>query len=190
MSKYYTYYMASTEFSSALLKEHEETVDKPRKDIIANALNRFDAFGLSTSSNWTGPASITGLTVREGHPMLKEKHVIVKHTFHEDDGVYLAIRGRANMKAGKQLNADIGVINNDLKQYPPFTDWIIQKLDIMKSGLGGPSPTGRGTSMIETNGGFAGEHLVFQIPVDGRDVELPSELTEITYGQFYDMAES
>ena len=187
-AKYYTYYKSKPAGCAAALSIHGTTIEVPRMKVVNDALAEFDAIGLSTQSHWGKPPSVVGLVVLPGHKLIDAPYMMATR-YHDKDGVHFVVRGKGNRKPGIALNARISAISAELRKMPTFTDWVVEHFGIMHTGLGGPGARG-GTSMLSTYGGTCGDVLVFAIPSEDIDrVDIPDELTEITYGQFYDMTE-
>jgi hypothetical protein len=192
MKQYYKYYKASEADSAALLNEWETSMGgKSRQDIVREFLSDHDAEAVGTRAGWGGPDVVTSLLLKKGHALIGKPATVVENDHVFVDGV-ACVRARPRMttKEGKALAAHMKKFNADLKARPTFPDWVVQRLGIMATGIGGPSPSRRGAfSMISTNAGMAGDVLVAQVPIDGHPAEMPTELNRITYGTFYDLTE-
>lgn len=192
MKQYYKYYKASEADSAALLDEWEKSVgDKSRQDVVREFLSDHDAEAVGRRTGWGCPDTVTSLLLKKGYTLIGKPATVIESDHVFVDGVAcVRVRPRMSTKEGKALAAHIKGFDADLKARPTFPDWVVQRLGIMATGIGGPSPSRRGAfSMISTNAGMAGNVLVAQVPIDGHPAEMPAELNVITYGTFYDLTE-
>lgn len=116
--------------------------------------------------------------------MIDGREVVIVKGFGRDKGTkaYFA-----------RLSKVIRDLNEQLKDYPKFQDYLIKRYAVGCKGLGGPSDRGRGTAMLFSRCGTSAQSedvLLFAIPTNADGCappEIPSSFVEITYGQFYDL---
>lgn len=198
-AKHYDYYKVEGPATKALI-ESFDAIDAKRKAIIGALQDEFGAVA-HTDSSGVGDKGrrVVCLVWKAGHKFPCE--ITVKRRDYFNDGPIVIARGKGNTKEGrafnKRLDAAIAEANNALADLPPWRQFIIDHYGIMRTGFG--TGTARGIPMLSTYGGLCpgrDDCLLFAIPntksrdgeVGHGDVVIPAEFQKLTYGQFYDLA--
>ena len=186
---YYNYYISDEATADRMWKRHQKEVQSKRTESLEKLLKDTGAQFYAESSSWGRPSYVSGVAFKM--PFDVPNHMKVIRHSHVDGERCVMVRGKMNSKAGKQFQALIDSTNAELKDLPKFTDWVVEQLDLMATGIGGPHESGRGFAMLSTSGGMLGKVLGFAIPnekcEEGKAPVVPDDLEQITYGQWYDM---
>jgi hypothetical protein len=202
--KNFFYFASDADTASRMLTTHQESIAPKRQAAIDELyLEAGGAIAHTESSPWGGVSHIDYLVFPGSHAITKEKHIkFLERRKHEGKTVAI-VTGRGNFKDGKAFNARIRATNEKIKDLPIFTDWVVNHLDAQRACLGAPNPHGSGVSMISSQAGMVtsgeGERLLLlRIPKriervgDSEAKEepfpTPEGFRELSYGQFYDMA--
>ncbi len=190
-AKYYNYYKTDPQTATEKSSKYDSDIREKRSDAQQSLLDATGAVAWRERSEWGGGSYVTDLAFPRDSKLILGGHIKeVTRSYHADLPV-VCVRGKLNSKAGIAFNKPINDANKILKELPSFTDWVVSEFNIMRTGLGGNHPSGRGTAMISTYGGRCGDVLVFGIPNNENEkhgeVEIPSCFEKISYGQFYDM---
>lgn len=164
--KYYDYYMTDAETRQQLSEEYNRTVADERDALLKQLAADTGCIAWRFFSSLGAGDYIGDLVYPIDHEIVGMKHIKTVDTqWHEKQKV-ACVRGKRNSKVGNAFNVPIDECNKKLKTLPKYTQWLIQKLGVMRTGLGGPSPRGFGTSMLQTYGGHAAGVIVVAIPND------------------------
>lgn len=186
--KHYRYYLSDETKCKEMLGRYDKEIASQRDGVLENLLKESGALAYTPVSNWGRAETIAELVFKPDHSITTEKYVKTRISEFENEPV-ICVRGKNNSNAGKSFNHLITEVNKTLSSLPKFTDWVVSELGLMKTGFG--ASTGRGTAMLQTKGGTVGEVLGFMVPRSDDEkhgtVEIPDCLTEVTYGQWYDL---
>lgn len=198
--KHYDYYKVEGEDVKALIDGFSD-VGKKREEVLKSVMNQFDAVAYTNSSGFGDKGKLLrALVWNEDYPFTCP--ITVKHRdVYEGKRVVMA-RGKGNTKDGrefnKQLDAAIKEANKKLETLPTWQDYIIDHYGVMKTGFG-EAAGNFGIAMLTTYAGRCPgrfDCLLFAIPntkdregyAKHGEVDIPPSFQRITYGQFYDLA--
>jgi len=186
--KHYDYYITSKEVKDIKLNEHKEKFGSKRSELIKEFCDKHGALGYTLRSSWGGADLISELVFDCEHDIVSSPYHKKRAVMFEGKSCF-AITGKGNRKDGISFNNEINDINDQIKDIPNFTDWIVDEFKVMRTGMG--ESTGRGVAMLQTAGGIVGDYLGFRIPNCKQDchglVEIPDCFEKISYGQWYDL---
>jgi len=187
--KYYDYFKY---VNHDLMGQYSEEVGQKRHESLQKMLDNSGAIAYTSRSSWGGPETVAELVYPYETELKELPHVMTIRTDWFEDQKVVVLRGKLNSKAGKEFNKWIDKAREELKELPNFKAWVIDLLDVKRTGLAGPHESGRGTAMIETDFAMREGIYLFRIPksdtgnVSGTE-EVPKEFTPITYGQWFDI---
>lgn len=192
--KYYRYFkVAGLEAQGAVVDY--AAIGEKRKEIIDAARASVGAVLHTESHDWGWSSRVAEFVFDAGFEFPCPVKVVHKEKVDGSDVV--VVKGEGRSKATKEyfarLSKSIRDLNEQLKPYPKFQDYVVARFGVRCTGLGGPCSSGRGTAMLFTQCGTAAradDVLLFAIPThsDGCVApEVPQSFLEITYGQFYDL---
>lgn len=198
--KHYDYYKVEGEDVKALIEGFKE-IGNQRNEVIKALMNMFGAVACTSSAGFGDTGSlIRSLLWHEDHPFPCQI-TVKRRDVYEGKPVVMA-RGKGNTKDGrefnKQLDSAIRETNKKLENLPCWQAYIINHYGVMKTGFGGAAGN-FGIAMLTTYAGRCPgrfDCLLFAIPnTKDRDgyakhgeVDIPPNFQRITYGQFYDLA--
>lgn len=198
-AKHYDHYKVEGPATKALI-ESFDAIDAKRKAIIGALQDEFGAVAHSLSSGFGDKgARVRSLVWSADHEFPCQ--ITIKHRDYFDGNPVVFARGKGNTKEGrafnKLLDTAIAKANSELADLPPWQTFIIDHYGIMRTGFG--LGTARGIPLLSTYGGRCpgrDDCLLFAIPntkeregeVKHGDVVIPAEFQKLTYGQFYDLA--
>ena len=161
---------------------------------IKRVLETFGAATHTEARHWGEPVSVGELVFWKDHDFPCKVKVIRQDEYAGKQVVIVS--GKGCSKEAKKFMSDmsqaLGDLNEELKEFPTFKDYLINLFEVRCSGLG--AATGRGVAMLSTNCGKASgreDLLLFAIPMESDGcavVEPHPHMQEITYGQFYDLS--
>lgn len=198
--KHYDYFKVEGEDVKALIDGFSE-VGKQRDEVLKAVMTQFGAVAYTNSSGFGDKGNLLrGLVWDEGHEFPCQ--ITIKRTDTYEGKRVIMARGKGNTKDGrefnKQLDAAIKEANKKLEHFPTWQAYIINHYGVMKTGFGEPAGN-FGIAMLTTYAGRCPgrfDCLLFAIPnTKDRDgyakhgeVDIPPNFQSITYGQFYDLA--
>ena len=199
--KHYDYFKVEGTAVKELIDAFAD-IGKKRDAVIKEVMNEFGAIAYTNSSGFGDKGNkLRSLAWEFGYQF--PCAVTIKSTDYFEDKKVVIARGKGNSKEGKEFNkrldAAIKAANAKLEAFPVWQSYIIEHYKIMKTGFG--EATGRGIPMLTTYGGrhpLQDDCLIFAVPntkdkegyAKHGDVEIPDEFVQLTYGQFYDIANS
>jgi hypothetical protein len=186
--EYYDYYeYVNTE----LRDEYESTVGAQRTELLEKLLETTGAIAYTSNNSWGGSETIRDLVFPIETPLKEMPHIkTVRITYFEGKRV-IVLSGKKNQKAGVEFNKPLDETRNALKQLPDFKYWIVSKLGVHRTGVGGVHSSGRGQCLLSTDFAMREGVYYFTIPNDNctgasAAVKIPKEFKKLSYGQFYD----
>ena len=193
--KYYDYYKTDADTRIQLEKEFSESVASQRDEILEKMKDNTGCIAWRERSGFGKSDYICELVFPADHKIVSEPFIKIESRMKHEGQNVVCVSGMGNRKLGKEFNAAIGDYNKQLEKCPKYTDWIITKLNVMRTGFGGVGSKGYGTSMLSSYGGNSGNVVVVAIP-NSDDTErhgsvtIPNCLEKISYGNFYDLTNS
>jgi hypothetical protein len=198
--KYYTYYKSTKEEAKERLEFYRTNFEGKREEVLTKLLADSGAVGFTTTSSWgNDPILISYLAYPHdydfGIPYGKLK--IVRYDWLNNKKVIIA-RGKMNTVEGRELNKKlegfIKPVNDLLKKLPTLKQWLVNEYNIAYQSTG--EATGSGIALISTVAGTdsKGELILIRIPNKEKGArgstppKAPKGFEQITYGQFYDLA--
>lgn len=192
--KYYRYFkVAGLEARGAVVDY--AAIGEKRKELIDAARASVGAVLHTEARDWGGSSRVAEFVFNADFAFPCPVKIVRREKVEERDVVI--VKGFGRDKGTKEyfarLSKSIRDLNEQLKDYPKFQDYLIKRYDVGCTGLGGPNSSGRGTAMLFSRCGTSAhsdEVLLFAIPTNAngcRQPEIPSSFVEITYGQFYDL---
>lgn len=198
-AKHYDHFKVEGPAVKALI-EGFDAINSKRKAIIGSLQDEFGAVAHTDSSGFGDKGSRVRFLVWPADHEFPCQITVKRRDYLNGNPVVIA-RGKGNTKEGrefnKQLDAATGNANSALADLPPWQACIIDHYGIMRTGFG--TGTARGVPMLSTYGGLCpgrDDCLLFAIPntkvregeAKHGDVNIPAEFQKLTYGQFYDLA--
>lgn len=198
-SKHYDYYMVEGESVKALIDGYKE-IKKQRLDIFTSSVEKVGAVAHTVTSGWGGGGGLLESFAWEKLFNFPCAVTVKREDIFDGKRVVIA-RGKGNTKEGRAYNKEIDLIRNEanskLKLLPTWNDYIVNNYGIMRTGIGGKSGSGFGFAMLSTYGGKHPDRddaLLFAIPNNNKErhveINIPESFKKLTYGQFYDIANS
>jgi hypothetical protein len=194
--KSFDYYKSTPDIGASFLAEYAP-IRAGRDDIIRETLKSVpEAVNLTEYTEFGQVTKLQYFVFPVNSPILKEKHM----TSLGNVGLGEAARGKMNTKEGAAFNRVITEANKKLVDFPTLNDFIISKLDAMRTGFGIPAIGARGTPMLSSSAGTSARKnvnniLLLRVPnkkssqdTKHREFKTPKGWKKITYGQFYDLA--
>lgn len=201
MSEHYDYYYVTGSDAKQLVESYEDIKIK-RNEVLSRSVEEVGAAALSVRSGWGEKGTLINAFCFYADHKFPEGVEFKKKSSDEWQGKTCHFgRAKANSKEGKAFNKHIDTVmlkaNKELSDLPSFQDFVIKHYGIMRCGTGETSS--RGIAMISTYGGTVPGKpydMVFAIPKSDamrttqEQVTIPAEFSKITYGRFYDIANS
>ncbi|MHB9329666.1 Eac protein [Phytobacter ursingii] len=198
-SKHYDYYMVEGEDVKSLIEGYDK-ISSERNLWLLEAANKVGAVAWTLTSNWGGEGGLL-----QSFAFYKAHHfpcpITIKGEDIFDGRRVIIARGKGNTKEGRAYNKELDAVrdeaNRKLKALPQWSSYIINHYGIMRTGIGSQSDRGFGFAMLSTYGGkhpLREDCLIFAIPNNKEErhgeVVIPANFQRITYGKFYDIANS
>ena len=186
---YYEYYRY---VDNGLSETYEKEVGSKRKDILKQLLETTGAVAYTASNSWCGQEVVREMVYPFDTEHKELPHVKTMRVDFFEGNKVVVLSGKGNRKDGIAFNKPVKDANEALKDLPDFKAWVIAKLGVQRTGLGGRHESGRGTSMLSTDFGMREGVYFFRIPnnkTDGasKPVNVPDGFEPLTYGQWYDL---
>lgn len=172
-------------------KEYQEKIGKPRKKAIRDFLNGCNAVGYCSHQHF-GVEHISALLMRENVDCGKNKRTR-SNSFDDDGQALFEVRPDRRYSEGKELAAQLKKINEQLRELPLFSDWVVGVLGCYAEADG----VKHGQHYFTWSGaGFYSEKkaLVVRIPVgENGEKPLPADMSkaliEIRHSEFIAITE-
>lgn len=195
--KFYRYYRVSGPEVTGLLSSYGKN-EETRNSAIQKMLDDSGAVGFCETSGWGNNVKlVSSLCFPADHEFGTE--VTIKRTDYFRGKKVVMVRGKGRTKEARALNEKIAghikEANIVLSQALGFQDYIVNHYQVQCSGIGGAIEGQRGVAMLSTYCGKqpgVNDVLLFAIPSKsgcGNQPDIPLSFEEITYGQFYDLAD-
>lgn len=199
-AKHYDYYMVEGDDVKKVIDAYDD-IQKRRNEILGDAMRKVGAIAFTTTRSW----GAVGGGLLESFVWSKQFEfpcqVTIKREDFWDGQRVIVARGKGNTKDGREYNKKLDVVmreaNEQLKLLPEWKDYIVNHYGIARTGIGEQSGRGFGFAMLSTYGGKHPQKdncLIFAVPntkdAGHGQVTIPDNFKQITYGQFYDIANS
>lgn len=189
--KHYDYFKYE---NKELQPKYNDEIGSKRTESLRKMLEGSGALAYTSSSSWGGVETVRELVYPYETELKDLPHVMNIRSDRYDGQRVVVLRGKLNSKAGKDFNKWINQARDEIKDLPDFKSWVIETLDVNRTGLGGAHSSGRGTAMLSTDFGMRDGVYLFRIPKDSCDGisgtnEVPEGFKSISYGQWYDIVE-
>lgn len=187
--KYYDYFKYE---NKELQSKYNEEVGLKRTESLRKMLEGSGALAYTASNSWGGVETVRELVYPYDSELKSLPYVMNIRTGHYEGQKVVVLRGKLNSKDGKNFNKWIDQARDEIKDLPDFKAWVIDSLNIKRTGLGGTHESGRGTAMLSTDFSMRDGVYLFRIPKNSCDgisgtSEVPETFEPLSYGQWYDM---
>lgn len=188
----YDYYFVPSNIKEELDKKYKAEILGLRQAVFNDLLQATGAIAWIENRSWGQITTIGSLAFNTDHELVGASHMTKPKFDQFEDSKVAIIRGKQSVSLGRAFNKLVTEANEKLKLLPDYRQWLVMHFKVMRTGFG--AATGRGVSMLSTQGGHLGDGLGFAIPKGGDErhgqIEIPECFEKLSFGQWYDLTKS